>query len=142
VASLQAEVGAEPGATAPSVYTTVQAFPHKDQSGNDLGIQALLSALDLTGGVPICLILSPVECLAMIYVYRLVLNWEGKMLQAREQKIMLLWLDDGKAMPDVADLLQVSPRCLRDWPNFRGEIFESDPGISSTWSETPVDRER
>jgi hypothetical protein len=32
--------------------------------------------------------LSLVECVAVVYLYRLVLTWQGRLLHAREQKIL------------------------------------------------------
>jgi hypothetical protein len=53
-----------------------------------LAVEFLLEKLELVKGVPICLILSLVECAGVVYVYRLVLAAEGRWLQAREQKIL------------------------------------------------------
>jgi hypothetical protein len=53
-----------------------------------LGVQVLLEWLGLAGRVPICLLLSLAECGAVGYVYRLVLTWQGALLQAREQRIL------------------------------------------------------
>jgi ABC-2 type transport system permease protein len=53
-----------------------------------LGIAMTLRALQWIDWVPICLILSVVECVAIIYLYRLVLTWQGDVLQAREQRIL------------------------------------------------------
>jgi hypothetical protein len=39
-------------------------------------------------GVPICLPLSLVECAAIVGAYRLLLPWQGGLLQAREQRIL------------------------------------------------------
>jgi len=40
------------------------------------------------GGVPICLILSVLECAAVIWLYHRLLDWQGDLLQAREQRIL------------------------------------------------------
>jgi hypothetical protein len=53
-----------------------------------LAVEFLLEKLELVKGVPICLILSLLECAGVVYVYRLVLTAEGRWLQAREQKIL------------------------------------------------------
>jgi hypothetical protein len=55
-----------------------------------LGIEFALEELAGVQGIPICLLLSVVECAAVVYVYRLVLGWEGSLLQAREKKILEL----------------------------------------------------
>jgi ABC-2 type transport system permease protein len=39
-------------------------------------------------GVPLCLILSLLECAAVVRLYRLLLEWEGRLLQLREQRIL------------------------------------------------------
>jgi len=53
-----------------------------------LGIELLVENLGGVEGIPICLILSLVECLAVVCVYRLFLTWQGSFLQAREQRIL------------------------------------------------------
>jgi hypothetical protein len=53
-----------------------------------LGIEAGLSLLGRTGGLPVCLLLSLAECAAVVALYRLVLAWQGGLLQAREQAIL------------------------------------------------------
>ena len=44
--------------------------------------------MDWTPRLPICLALSLVECAAVICVYRVVLAWQGRLLQDREQSIL------------------------------------------------------
>jgi len=39
-------------------------------------------------GVPVCLILSIVECIGVLYFYRFILGLQGQLLQAREKKIL------------------------------------------------------
>jgi ABC-2 type transport system permease protein len=53
-----------------------------------LGIEAALWALGYVEGVPICLILTIGESAAIVMLYRLVLTWEGTLLQLREQTIL------------------------------------------------------
>jgi hypothetical protein len=53
-----------------------------------LGIEPLLAWLGWLSGVPLCLILSVLECAAVVPLYRLVLGWEGMLLQARELHIL------------------------------------------------------
>ena len=50
-------------------------------------------------------------------------NFSGKV---QKRLFALLWLDDGKAIAEVADLLHVSQRCLRDWLRiFRNKGFDA-----------------
>jgi hypothetical protein len=51
-------------------------------------LQLLLEELGWTGGVPVGLILSLAVCVGVVYLYRLVLTWQGALLLAREQKIL------------------------------------------------------
>ena len=53
-----------------------------------LGIEFLAERLGWIAGMPLCLLLSLVECGVVIYLYHLVLDWEGLWLQAREQRIL------------------------------------------------------
>jgi hypothetical protein len=53
-----------------------------------LGIALTLEELAGFPGGLIYLILSLVECVAVVYLYRYLLTWEGKFLQIREQKIL------------------------------------------------------
>jgi hypothetical protein len=57
-----------------------------------LGIEALLVYRYPDAGwitaVPICLVGTLVECAAVVAVYRFSLNWQGGLLQEREQKIL------------------------------------------------------
>jgi hypothetical protein len=53
-----------------------------------LGIEFVLKPLGWTHGLPVCLVLSVLECLAVVGVYRLVLPWQGRLLQSREQTIL------------------------------------------------------
>jgi hypothetical protein len=53
-----------------------------------LAVQFIVEQLDWAHGVPICLLLSLLECAGIFYLYRLVLTWQGDLLQAREQKIL------------------------------------------------------
>ncbi len=52
------------------------------------GIAAGLEALDFSWGPPLYLVLTILECAAVIGLYRIVLTWEGALLQAREQQIL------------------------------------------------------
>ena len=49
-----------------------------------LGLELLLE----WPGVPVSLILSLLECTGVIFLYRLVVQWQGSLLQAREKKIL------------------------------------------------------
>jgi hypothetical protein len=53
-----------------------------------LGIEALFAYQGSIARAPICLLLSLVECAAVVFIYRASLNWQGGLLQAREQKIL------------------------------------------------------
>jgi len=55
-----------------------------------LGVEFALEELADVRGIPICLLLSLVECAAFVLIYRVVLGWEGSLLQAREKKILEL----------------------------------------------------
>ena len=52
-----------------------------------MGMQMLTEHLGWNRQIPVCLLLSLVECAVVVYVYRLVLHWQGRLLQAREQAI-------------------------------------------------------
>ena len=50
-------------------------------------------------------------------------NISGKV---QKRLFALLWLDDGKAIDEVAELLQVTQRCVRDWLRiFRNKGFDA-----------------
>jgi ABC-2 type transport system permease protein len=51
-------------------------------------VEALLDGLGWANGVPVSLLLSAVECTAIVFFYFVALSWEGILLQAREQKIL------------------------------------------------------
>jgi hypothetical protein len=53
-----------------------------------LGTQVLLEQFGWVEWAPVCLLLSLVECVVVVYVYGLVLSLEGQLLQAREQAIL------------------------------------------------------
>jgi hypothetical protein len=53
-----------------------------------LGIEVALELLGWRRGLPVYLILALLECLAVIYLYRFALIWQGGLLQAREQRIL------------------------------------------------------
>jgi ABC-2 type transport system permease protein len=53
-----------------------------------LGVELLVESLGGPAGLPLALALSVLECVAVVYLYRLVLTWEGHLLQMREQKIL------------------------------------------------------
>lgn len=52
------------------------------------GLEAALEALEWSFGLPICLALTAFECTAIVALYYVVIGWEGRLLQAREQKIL------------------------------------------------------
>lgn len=53
-----------------------------------LGAEAGLSLLGRTAGLPVYLLLSLAECAAIVVVYRLLIAWQGDLLQQREQAIL------------------------------------------------------
>jgi hypothetical protein len=53
-----------------------------------LAVELGLERLGGVGGLPIYLLLTLVEDAVVIWLYRLVLRWQGEFLQAREQKIL------------------------------------------------------
>jgi hypothetical protein len=53
-----------------------------------LGIELLIEHFASIHGLPIALGLTVLECAAIVLIYRVVVNWEGNLLQAREQKIL------------------------------------------------------
>jgi hypothetical protein len=53
-----------------------------------LGVALTLEELGLMPAGPIHLILSLLECIAVVFLYRYLLTQQGKFLQTREQKIL------------------------------------------------------
>jgi ABC-2 type transport system permease protein len=53
-----------------------------------LGIELGLEALTSSNGWPICLVLTIAECVAIIFLYRFLLTFQGKLLQVREKRIL------------------------------------------------------
>jgi hypothetical protein len=53
-----------------------------------LGIESLLELFDWRVGAPICLVLTVVQCAIVVVLYRILLNWQGRLFQAREQSIL------------------------------------------------------
>ena len=53
-----------------------------------LGVEATLVALGWGEGLPINLILSLLECAAIVFVYHVVLGWQGSVLESREKQIL------------------------------------------------------
>jgi ABC-2 type transport system permease protein len=53
-----------------------------------LGIEFGVESLEWTDRLPICLTLSLAECTVVVCVYWVVLRWQGKLLQSREQAIL------------------------------------------------------
>src|SRR5207302_4481702 len=47
-------------------------------------IEVILEDLHLAHGLPICLLLSILECIGIVYFYRFVLSLQGRLLQSRE----------------------------------------------------------
>jgi hypothetical protein len=55
-----------------------------------LAITVLLVWLGCPGWVPICLPLTLLMCAVILFLYRLALPWQGRLLHAREQKILMV----------------------------------------------------
>jgi hypothetical protein len=53
-----------------------------------LGAEAVLRLQGWTAGIPVCLLLSLVECAAVVALYRVSLDWQGGLFQQREQRIL------------------------------------------------------
>jgi hypothetical protein len=53
-----------------------------------LGVEFALQQVGLDERLPICLLLSLVECLLVVWAYRLLLRWQGDLLQGRELEIL------------------------------------------------------
>lgn len=53
-----------------------------------LGAEAALVALGWIARAPVCLLLTLAQCAASIFLYRAGLRWQGRLLQAREQRIL------------------------------------------------------
>jgi hypothetical protein len=53
-----------------------------------LGVELLLDLLELRFGMPVCLILTVAQCAAIVWLYRLTMGWQGRLLQNREQRIL------------------------------------------------------
>ena len=53
-----------------------------------LGVEFVLETLEWRQGMPVCLLLSLVECAAIACLYRWALRWQGDLLQGREQRIL------------------------------------------------------
>ncbi len=52
------------------------------------GAEMLSKLLGWTDQTPVCLLLSILECVVVVFLYRLILKWQGGELQFREQKIL------------------------------------------------------
>ncbi len=53
-----------------------------------LGLEFILDELDWLHGVPLALLVILLEGVGVLYLYRFVLRWEGRLLQSQEQKIL------------------------------------------------------
>jgi hypothetical protein len=53
-----------------------------------MAVEFALASLGWLRGMPVCLALSLMECVAVVYIYRLALNRQGNWLQAREKQIL------------------------------------------------------
>jgi ABC-2 type transport system permease protein len=53
-----------------------------------LGLEALAQFLGWWPAAPICLVLTLAECTIVVVLYRFALGWQGRIFQAREQRIL------------------------------------------------------
>ena len=53
-----------------------------------LAVESALEMLEWGQGLPVNLLLSFAECVAITFLYRRVLRWQGDLLQSREQRIL------------------------------------------------------
>jgi len=53
-----------------------------------LGVEAASEQFGWTKGVPIFLLLALLECAVICGLYKLLLDWQGGLLQRREQQIL------------------------------------------------------
>lgn len=53
-----------------------------------LGIEALLESLGWQTRVPIGLMLAAIQCAVVVWLYRALLEWQGRLLQSRELRIL------------------------------------------------------
>jgi len=53
-----------------------------------IGVESLTKFMGWTEYTPVCLMLSIVECVVIVLVYRVVVGWQGGELQYREQRIL------------------------------------------------------
>ena len=53
-----------------------------------VGIELLLDYLEIVQGMPVCLVLALLECVAVVFIYRVCLTAQGSLLQSREQQIL------------------------------------------------------
>ncbi|MGH7138346.1 MAG: hypothetical protein ACREHD_21560, partial [Pirellulales bacterium] len=53
-----------------------------------LGIEALAASFGWQTRVPIGLILTVLQCALVVWLYRVALNWQGRLFQARELRIL------------------------------------------------------
>ena len=52
------------------------------------GIEAGLAAAEVVEGMPICLVLSALECAGIVFLYRWLVGLQGQLLQKRELRIL------------------------------------------------------
>jgi hypothetical protein len=55
-----------------------------------LGIEVVLETLGWLHGLPVCLVLSVLECVAVVFAFRWLVGWQGVWLQSRELRILEL----------------------------------------------------
>lgn len=55
-----------------------------------LGVEVVLETLGWLHGLPVCLALSVLECVAVVFAFRWLVGWQGAWLQSRELRILEL----------------------------------------------------
>jgi hypothetical protein len=55
-----------------------------------LGFEVLMNQLGWAKGLPICLFLSLLGCVGIVFLYGAVVAWQGRVLHSREQKILAI----------------------------------------------------
>lgn len=53
-----------------------------------LGMEFGLETLGWVEGMPVCLVLTVMECAAIVWLYHVVLTWQGRLLHGRELRII------------------------------------------------------
>src|SRR5262249_31989301 len=84
-----------------------------------LGVEAALSLLGRTGGLPVCLLLSLAEWAGVVVLCRLVVAWQGGLLRGREQALLEA-VTNRAACPAPPGIRPPRPRPGREGDGVRG----------------------